>query len=98
MSRYYAAVQRADMPTPAIVAETATYDLAVGFHAGQLARATGLPSWRMAVLLDCGSLAEHDEPEWARLLATDPVLAAVFEMGRRAGSVDSVVQPRRYGW
>lgn len=62
-----------------------THDFAIDHHV-QAARAGDAPSgyWRPAVLLDTGSPPDTEE-EWRRILLTDPLLHAVFELGRRTG-------------
>jgi hypothetical protein len=57
---------------------------------GQVAPAPRDPYWRPTVLLDLGTLDLTDEDEARRLLTADPILRAVYELGRQHELLNSV--------
>lgn len=80
-----------------------TYDTAMEVHARRIAYETPRPfnlttgqpeprpqHWRDTVLLDLGSITYLDPDEVGRLIATDPMLRAIFELGRQHELVNSI--------
>jgi len=92
MARYYPAqIHRDEYSADTVVAYSAveTYTEAQGINADRLARGVypplGItePYWRPTVLLDLGSIDLSDGNQLHRLLRSDPLLAAIYKLGRR---------------
>jgi hypothetical protein len=94
MASYYAADRHATIsdegPVAALLSSgLASYDEAVAVHTDRIARLISpleTLGWEPAVLLDMGSVDLGDPAEVERLLLTDPVLHAIYEMGRQHGA------------
>lgn len=86
---YYAALTRQEdgqvMMTPG--GPLSSYGLAIERHAEELSRMATIrpPKYERRVLLDLGTLNFTEEEAMQRVLMDDPVLKAVFELGRRMG-------------
>jgi hypothetical protein len=80
-----------------------TYDETVKIHAQEISANPPRtfppppPMFERRVLLDVSSVATCDEQEMMLLLLTDPMLHAVFVMGRRAGQESTEEQYKAEG-
>lgn len=75
-----------------------TYSGAMGVHTDHAMRNVRVSSkpdpYEPRILLDVGSIALTDETQTAKLLLDDPMLRAIYELGRRQGRLDDDMTQR----
>lgn len=81
MSDYFAAVDRPDGEVQIVGGPVSDWNQAIDILARREV-AQGHPDEHTRVLLDTGSVLFTHRPELERLLATDPLLSAIFKAGR----------------